>query len=183
MKTVVPARVPWVRIPPLPPLKKIRLLTGSFQLWWDENQWVRRTRSGDKISLLNFIEHRRKECEGNERDIPPLPPGQSGTITLMPSSELSVVFCYVYLLRSTINGNLYIGFTHDLKKRIAEHNKGLNRSTKPYRPWELLYYEAHRNDADGQRREHYLKTTAGERALRNMLREQFSDLNKQKVYY
>ena len=90
----------------------------------------------------------------------------------MLGSELSVVFCYVYLLRSLKNGSLYIGSTHDLKKRVAKHNKGLNFSTKPYVPWELLYYEAHRNEADARRREKYLKTTAGRQALRNMLKEQ-----------
>ncbi|MBA2278923.1 GIY-YIG nuclease family protein [Candidatus Saccharibacteria bacterium] len=94
------------------------------------------------------------------------------------------MFYYVYLLRSTINGNLYVGFTHDLKKRLTVHNKGLNRSTKPYIPWELLYYEAHLNEDDARRREHYLKSSAGKRALRRMLREQLStDLILQKVYY
>jgi putative endonuclease len=104
----------------------------------------------------------------------------------MPSSELSVTFCYVYLLRSEKNGSFYVGFTHDLKERLAKHNKGLNPSTKPYVPWELLYYEAHRSEADARRREHYLKTTAGDRALHRMLREQFAswrDLSQQKVYY
>ncbi len=104
----------------------------------------------------------------------------------MPSSELSVVFCYVYFLRSAANGSFYVGFTHDLRKRMAEHNKGLNRATKPFIPWELIYYEAHRNETDARRRETYLKTTAGDRALHKMLREQFAelrDLNQQKVYY
>lgn len=104
----------------------------------------------------------------------------------MPSSELSVVFCYVYVLRSLKNGSPYIGFTHDLKKRITEHNKGLNFSTKSNRPWELLYYEAHRSEADARRREKYLKTTAGNRALQRMLREQLQtkkNLSQQKVYY
>ena len=101
----------------------------------------------------------------------------------MPSSELSAVFCYVYLIRSRVNGNLYIGFTHNLRKRLAEHNNGLNRSTKPYIPWELIYYEAHRSYVDGRRREKYLKTTAGERALRRMLQDDFKDLSRQKVYY
>lgn len=104
----------------------------------------------------------------------------------MPSSELSVVFCYVYLLRSRLNGNFCIGFTHDLRKRLTEHNYGLDRSAKAYKPWELLYYEAHRNESDARRREKYLKTTAGDRALKKMLREelyQMSDVRKQKVYY
>lgn len=104
----------------------------------------------------------------------------------MPSSELSVVFCYVYVLHSDVNGNFYIGFTHNLKKRFAEHNKGLNFSTKTYRPWKLIYYEAHTIESDARRREKYLKTSAGHRALNRMLREKLIDLKNlspQKVYY
>jgi putative endonuclease len=103
----------------------------------------------------------------------------------MPSSELSAVFCYVYVLSSFKGDHLYIGFTQDLQKRITEHNKGLNRSTKAYVPWRLVYYEVHRNELDGLRREKYLKTTAGNKALKNMLREELKssrDLSRQKVY-
>ncbi len=92
----------------------------------------------------------------------------------MPSSELSVVFCYVYLLRSLRTGNMYVGYTRDLKKRFARHNKGLNPATKPYTPWELVYYGAHGNEDDARRREKYLKTTAGRQALKRMLRNQIT---------
>ena len=104
----------------------------------------------------------------------------------MPSSELSVVFCYVYVLYSSSSNSFYIGFTHDLSKRLAEHNKGLNFSTKAYNPWRLIYYEAHTNAADARRREKYLKTTAGDQALHRMLREkmiELKNLSQQKVYY
>jgi putative endonuclease len=104
----------------------------------------------------------------------------------MPSSELSIVFCYVYVLYSNVSKSFYVGFTHDLKKRIAEHNKGLIFSTKGYKPWELIYYEAHAKEADGRRREKYLKTTAGDRALHRMLRGKLTEvknLSQQKVYY
>jgi putative endonuclease len=104
----------------------------------------------------------------------------------MPSSELSVVFCYTYVLYSEKSRSFYVGFTHDLKKRLAEHNKGLNFSTQPYRPWQLIYYEAHTNETDARRREKYLTTTAGDRALHRMLLEKLTELknlNQQKVYY
>lgn len=61
-----------------------------------------------------------------------------------------------------------------------KHNKGLNQSTKAFRPWELIYYEAHRKELDARRREKYLKTTSGGRALNNMLREQLADLGNRK---
>ncbi len=81
------------------------------------------------------------------------------------------MFCYVYVLRSLHNREFYVGFTHDLRKRITEHNKGLNQSTKPYLPWEVIYYEAHRSETDARRREKYLKSSNGKQAMRNMIRE------------
>lgn len=107
-------------------------------------------------------------------------------IMLMPSSELSVVFCYVYVLYASRSDIFYVGFTHNLKKRFAEHNKGLNFSTQFRKPWALLYYEAHTNENDARRREKYLKTSAGSQALHKMLREKLNDmknLSQQKVYY
>lgn len=62
----------------------------------------------------------------------------------MPGSDVSgVVFFYVYVLESIfIKGHLYIGHTSDLKGRVKEYNGGLNFSTKAYRLWRLIYYEA-----------------------------------------
>jgi len=31
---------------------------------------------------------------------------------------------YVYILRSTVTGKIYKGFTKDLKRRFEEHNRG-----------------------------------------------------------
>lgn len=79
---------------------------------------------------------------------------------------------YVYVLEG-VRRNLYIGFTHDLKKRLSEHNRGLNRSTKSYIPWKLIYYEACMNEQDAKRREQYLKTNQGSRLLKRRLKEYF----------
>lgn len=83
------------------------------------------------------------------------------------------MFCYVYILQSTKNNNLYVGYTEDLRKRLQEHNRGLNFSTKPYRPWRLIHYEAYRNKKDAERREGYIKTNQGARLLKRMLKEYF----------
>lgn len=80
----------------------------------------------------------------------------------MPRSETSkMIMFYVYVLESLKNGNLYTGYTKDLKKRLEEHNRGLNLSTKPYMPWKVIYYEACLNEKDAKRREGYLKKTQG----------------------
>ncbi|MBU2472685.1 GIY-YIG nuclease family protein [Patescibacteria group bacterium] len=84
---------------------------------------------------------------------------------------------YNYVLQSKKNKNLYVGYTKDLRKRLIEHNQGLNKSTKPYRPWELIYYEACLNKKDTKRREKYLKTTQGQRLLKRRLKEYFFELS------
>ena len=81
---------------------------------------------------------------------------------------------YVYLLQS--NSKMYVGITTDLKRRVNEHNKGQNVSTKAYLPWTLIFYEAYIKREDATRREKYLKTTQGRQALRRMLRYHLKDL-------
>lgn len=78
---------------------------------------------------------------------------------------------YVYLLRSeNKKDQLYVGYSTDLKNRFERHNKKLVASTKPYAPWELIFYEAYKHKADAKRREEYFKTSPGRKALKIMLR-------------
>ena len=78
---------------------------------------------------------------------------------------------YNYVIESVDGKNLYIGHTSDIRKRLKEHNQGLNSSTKRYGPWKLIYYEASLNVIDTKRREGYLKTTQGRRLLKRRLKE------------
>lgn len=64
---------------------------------------------------------------------------------------------YVYTLLSEHNGDIYIGYSEDLKKRLNGHNNGLVKATKGYRPWKLVYYEAYVTKLDATRREAQLK--------------------------
>lgn len=79
---------------------------------------------------------------------------------------------YTYVLKSK-SGELYIGYTSDLKRRFVEHNQGLNLSTKKDKPWVIIYYECCLNKKDAERREMYLKTTQGGRLLKRRLKEYF----------
>jgi putative endonuclease len=82
---------------------------------------------------------------------------------------------YVYCIESKLNKELYFGFTNDLKRRLQEHNQGLNLSTKRYIPWELIYYEACVEELDARRREHYLKTSTGRRMFKKRIKEYLSN--------
>ena len=80
---------------------------------------------------------------------------------------------YNYVLQSVHTKNLYIGYTNDLQRRVKEHNQGLVTSTRPYKPWRVIYYEACLNEDDAKRRENYLKTTQGQRLIKRRLKEYF----------
>lgn len=63
---------------------------------------------------------------------------------------------YVYVLGMS-NGQLYIGFTPDLKERIRKHKEGRVYTTKKYLPVRLIYYECYLTRDDAVRREKMLK--------------------------
>lgn len=76
---------------------------------------------------------------------------------------------YVYVLKSEKDGNNYVGYTNDIKKRMEEHKKGYVKSTSQRRPLNLIYFEASLNPQDATKREKYLKTSWGKRYIRNRL--------------
>jgi putative endonuclease len=86
---------------------------------------------------------------------------------------VNMTFYYVYVLQSLHHDFIYIGFTTDLKRRFKEHNNKEELSTNHYAPFELIHYEAYRNEKDAHRREEYLKTNKGRTTLMTMLKEHF----------
>ena len=96
-------------------------------------------------------------------------------ISVCPVQQLSVQHMfYVYILESKIKKFRYVGYTCDLKKRLVEHNAGMNKSTNPHKPLQLIYYEACINKNDAKRREKYLKTTNGNKFMSLRLKEYYS---------
>jgi putative endonuclease len=67
---------------------------------------------------------------------------------------------YVYVIKSKVTGELYIGYSNDLKRRLVEYNSKLNKSTKHKAPFELVYYEAYKSQGDAKYRENNLKDFA-----------------------
>jgi putative endonuclease len=64
---------------------------------------------------------------------------------------------YVYVLKSTQDGKLYIGRMNDLKRRLSEHNSGKVTSTKGRIPFEVRYCEIYTSQIDAEKREFALK--------------------------
>ena len=82
-------------------------------------------------------------------------------------------FYYVYVLQSEKDGNFYVGYTNDIKRRLEEHNSGKVPSTKDRKPLKLIYWEGCLNQQDATRREKYLKTAWAKRYIKNRLKEYF----------
>ena len=68
---------------------------------------------------------------------------------------------YSYILLSSKSHTFYYGYTSDLKNRLKLHNNGLIFSTKPYVPWNLVWYGAFNTEKEAKDFELYLKSGSG----------------------
>jgi predicted GIY-YIG superfamily endonuclease len=75
---------------------------------------------------------------------------------------------YTYVLRCG-DGNLYIGSTGNLRRRIAEHQAARSPATASRLPITLEYYEACRSENGARLREKQLKTGFGRAYLKRRL--------------
>lgn len=64
---------------------------------------------------------------------------------------------YVYVLQSVQSRRYYIGSTEDYGKRLKQHNAGLTKSTKSYRPYVLVYIEEFAKRGEALKREKQIK--------------------------
>jgi putative endonuclease len=64
---------------------------------------------------------------------------------------------YTYILYSTCRDRYYIGSTSGIEKRLERHNGGATPSTKPGRPWKIVYTEEFPTKNDALKRENEIK--------------------------
>ena len=68
----------------------------------------------------------------------------------------------VYILVSTIKSSWsYVGSTGDFERRHNDHKYGKVKSTKGFRPLEVIYTEEQKNRETAYQRELYLKSGIG----------------------
>ena len=82
---------------------------------------------------------------------------------------LSSIMFYVYVLRSENSGRYYIGSTGNPESRLEQHNAGMTKSTKAFRPWSMIYQEAFELLPDARRRESQLKSWKNRAYLESQL--------------
>ncbi len=75
---------------------------------------------------------------------------------------------YTYAIASLKRQYIYIGLSQNIQQRLAYHNLGYNRTTKPYRPFKLIYLKKFDGRMDARNHEKLLKTTSGRKFLRSL---------------
>lgn len=83
---------------------------------------------------------------------------------------------FVYILFSQKDRKLYIGFTSNLEKRLAQHNAGQVLSTTHRRPFILIGYEMYTKESDARRRELFLKGGKGHEQLKIQYQDIFKHI-------
>jgi putative endonuclease len=72
----------------------------------------------------------------------------------------------VYAISSKTQNYIYVGLTANIDRRFRQHNDGKERTTRSYRPFELLHIELLPDRPAARKREKYLKSGIGKEFLR-----------------
>ncbi len=76
---------------------------------------------------------------------------------------------YVYVIESEEDKRYYFGQTEDIEKRIIRHNKGNNRSTKSYIPWQLKWWKEYETRSEAMKVETEMKKIKKREGIKNFV--------------
>lgn len=76
---------------------------------------------------------------------------------------------FVYILKSIKTKRTYIGCSKNKERRLQEHNDGKVRSTKAYRPWEVIYFESIENREAAFKREKEIKSYKNNEKFKSLI--------------
>jgi putative endonuclease len=83
--------------------------------------------------------------------------------------ELPTVVGYVYIIRSEKNKSFYVGSTTDLGRRIKEHNRGKNKYTKKFLPWDLVFSQKFNSLPVARKAEYWIKKQKDTRLIQKII--------------
>ena len=75
----------------------------------------------------------------------------------------------MYAIQSLVNGDIYVGISKDVERRIKEHNLGKSKYTKGLKPWKEIYREQQADWAAAREREKKLKSGIGKEFLKSLV--------------
>lgn len=77
---------------------------------------------------------------------------------------------FIYILQSSKDYRTYVGYSHDVQNRLAQHNAGQVPATKDRRPLKLIFTESFKTEQEAKKRELYWKSGAGRRKMKNLFK-------------
>jgi putative endonuclease len=84
------------------------------------------------------------------------------------ASKLSMVT--VYALYDIASGQIYVGMTNDIERRLGEHRRGQSFYTRRFKEFKVMYTENFENYTDGRKQEKYLKNGSGKEFLKTLIK-------------
>lgn len=96
-------------------------------------------------------------------------PGWRNWYTCLPAGRRAHNMYYVYALKSRKRNYIYVGMTNDIDRRVKQHEDGKSRTTKPYRPFILIWKQEYATRPEAREREKYLKSGTGKEFLKSLL--------------
>ena len=88
----------------------------------------------------------------------------------VPAGRLvDAIMFFVYAISSLNRNYIYVGLTNNITRRIEEHQRGSNRTTKAYRPFKLILLEEYKTRVEARKREKYLKSGIGKEFLKSLI--------------
>ncbi|MBR9917954.1 GIY-YIG nuclease family protein [bacterium] len=75
---------------------------------------------------------------------------------------------YIYAISSISRNYIYIGLTSNIEERIRRHNKGYEKTTKPFVPFKLIYFECKPTRQEAREREKFRKKSYNRKKLKQM---------------
>jgi len=76
---------------------------------------------------------------------------------------------YVYILYSQSKDRYYVGYSRNPDERLIEHNLGATTSTRPGRPWVLVYTEELEDKSSAIKREGEIKRMKSRKYIENLI--------------
>jgi len=75
---------------------------------------------------------------------------------------------FAYGISSLIRNYIYAGLCKNVEVRFKQHQQGKNRTTRAYRPFELIYVEVFETRKEARAKELFLKSGIGKELLRGI---------------
>ena len=75
----------------------------------------------------------------------------------------------LYILHSNSFDRYYIGYTNDIVRRLAEHNRIKGKFTDAGIPWDLVYTESFDLKTDAIEREKYIKSRKSKKFINDLI--------------